>query len=141
MVEEIQHRSYAGAGRNLEMVNVRRLSENYSTMYLDRYNSSQYLSWAPPSVNPPPFLIERVRRRQQQRDQCQFGKAEPNREVLEVPRSTNKPFKLWWNDAEIKRRGRVAKYKLYGSEGKMKMSLKKGYRWFKKKCLEIVSNF
>ncbi|KAL6146515.1 hypothetical protein ACLB2K_057193 [Fragaria x ananassa] len=135
MVEDIQYRSYSGAGRNLEMLNVRSLSENYNTMYSDRYTPSQCLSWVPPSATPPPFLVERIR--QQQHDHRQFGKAEQKRGLAEVPRSKNKRFKLWWNDAEVKRRRRVAKYKLYGAEGKMKMSFKRGYRWFKKKCLQI----
>ncbi|KAL6139169.1 hypothetical protein ACLB2K_064446 [Fragaria x ananassa] len=139
MVEDIGYRSYSGAGRNLEMVNVRSLSENYNTMYSDRYTPSQCLSWVPPSATPPPFLVERIR--QQQHDHRQFGKAELKRGLAEVPRSKNKRFKLWWNDAEVKRRRRVAKYKLYGAEGKMEMSFKRGYRWFKKKCLQIVSNF
>ncbi|KAL6142545.1 hypothetical protein ACLB2K_060825 [Fragaria x ananassa] len=108
------------------MVNVRSLSENYNTMYSDRYTPSQCLSWVPPSATPPPFLVERIR--QQQHDHRQFGKAEPKRGLAEVPRSKNKRFKLWWNDAEVKRRRRVAKYKLYGAEGKMKMSFKRGYR-------------
>lgn len=127
MVEEIRYRSYAGAGRNLGAVNVRRLSENYNTMYVDRYtSSSQYMTWAPP----PLFL----------RQQRVLGNVAPKEEVAEASTANNKPFKLWWNDPEMKRRGRVAKYKFYGAEGKMKISLKKGYRWIKKKCLEIVRN-
>ena len=55
-----------------------------------------------------------------------------------VSSTKSKSMKLWWKDPEIKRRGRVARYKLYGAEGKVKRSLKKGYRWFKRKCLEIV---
>lgn len=128
-MEEIRYRSYAGAGRKLGTVNVRRLSENYNTMYVDRYtSSSQYMTWAPPPAPPPPIFL---------RQQRALGNAAPTEEVAEA---NNKPFKLWWNDPERKRRGRVAKYKFYGAEGKMKMSLKKGYRWIKKKCLEIVRN-
>ncbi|KAI8026930.1 hypothetical protein LOK49_LG02G02303 [Camellia lanceoleosa] len=39
---------------------------------------------------------------------------------------------------EMKRKKRVAKYKWYAVEGKVKASLKKGYRWFKRRCSEIV---
>ncbi|KAK7397128.1 hypothetical protein VNO78_18295 [Psophocarpus tetragonolobus] len=46
----------------------------------------------------------------------------------------------WWNDAERKRKRRVAKYKLYAAEGKLKRSFKKGFRWFKIKCIKIVTN-
>lgn len=131
-MEEIRHRSYAGAGRNLRTVNVRGLSENYNTMHVDRYaSSSQYTTWAPPPAPPPPLFL---------RQQRALGNAAPTEEVAEASTANNKPFKLWWNDPEMKRRGRVAKYKFYGAEGKMKMSLKKGYRWIKKKCLEIVRN-
>ncbi|KAK7337699.1 hypothetical protein VNO77_18284 [Canavalia gladiata] len=43
----------------------------------------------------------------------------------------------WWNDPERKRKRRVAKYKLYSAEGKIKHSLKKGLRWLKIKCIKI----
>ncbi|KAK7379187.1 hypothetical protein VNO80_04640 [Phaseolus coccineus] len=46
----------------------------------------------------------------------------------------------WWNEAERKRKRRVGKYKLYGTEAKIKHSFKKGFRWFKIKCIKIVSN-
>ncbi|KAJ1417170.1 hypothetical protein SESBI_16863 [Sesbania bispinosa] len=46
----------------------------------------------------------------------------------------------WWNDPERKRQRRVAKYKLYATEGKFKHSVKKGWRWFKVKCIKIVTN-
>ncbi|GMP40012.1 hypothetical protein CsSME_00010633 [Camellia sinensis var. sinensis] len=42
---------------------------------------------------------------------------------------------------EMKRKKRVAKYKWYAVEGKVKASLKKGYRWFKRRCSEIVRGF
>lgn len=44
----------------------------------------------------------------------------------------------WWNDPEMKRKRRVAKYKLYSAEGKIKISLKKGLRWIKRKCIMVV---
>ncbi|KAJ9185979.1 hypothetical protein P3X46_005544 [Hevea brasiliensis] len=43
-----------------------------------------------------------------------------------------------WNAPETKRKKRVAQYKLYGIEGKVKCSLKKGFRWIKKTCSRIV---
>ncbi|KAL0719895.1 hypothetical protein Bca4012_069219 [Brassica carinata] len=45
--------------------------------------------------------------------------------------SHSKTLKGWWNDPEIKRKRRVAKYKLYSAEGKVKKSLKKSYKWIK----------
>lgn len=44
----------------------------------------------------------------------------------------------WWNDPEIKRKRRVAKYKLYSAEGKVKKSLKKSYKWIKIQCAKII---
>nr|ACG24547.1 hypothetical protein [Zea mays] len=41
------------------------------------------------------------------------------------------------SDPEMKRRRRVASYKAYSVEGKVKASLRRGLRWFKGKCSEI----
>ncbi|CAL0300120.1 unnamed protein product [Lupinus luteus] len=41
------------------------------------------------------------------------------------------PNTTWWNDSDTKRKRRVAKYKVYSSESKLKCSLKKGFRSFK----------
>ncbi|KAL7084104.1 hypothetical protein ACP275_14G204200 [Erythranthe tilingii] len=46
-----------------------------------------------------------------------------------------------WHDGEWKRRKRVAKYKFYSVEGKVKNSFRKGLRWFKKTCSRIVHGF
>lgn len=53
-------------------------------------------------------------------------------------KSTKMSSKKWWNDPEMKRRRRVAKYKLYSAEGKIKISLKKGLYWLKRKCIVMV---
>ncbi|KAF7006559.1 hypothetical protein CFC21_021595 [Triticum aestivum] len=42
------------------------------------------------------------------------------------------------DQAEMKRRGRVASYKAYAVEGKVKASLRRGLRWIKAKCSHIV---
>lgn len=44
----------------------------------------------------------------------------------------------WWNDPEMKRKRRVAKYKLYAAEGKVKSSFKNGFRWLRHKCSKMV---
>ncbi|XP_048626177.1 uncharacterized protein LOC125593864 [Brassica napus] len=54
------------------------------------------------------------------------------------PPSHSKTLKGWWNDPEIKRKRRVAKYKLYSAEGKVKKSLKKSYKWIKIQCAKII---
>ncbi|KAK4427620.1 hypothetical protein Salat_1531000 [Sesamum alatum] len=35
----------------------------------------------------------------------------------------------WYSSGELKRRKRIAEYKLYSVEGKMKNRLRKGFRW------------
>ena len=61
----------------------------------------------------------------------------PPRRLKVVTKSKNT---WWWNDPERKRKRRVAKYKLYATEGKIKRSVKKGFRWLKIKCIKIVSD-
>ncbi|KAL3531518.1 hypothetical protein ACH5RR_010840 [Cinchona calisaya] len=41
-------------------------------------------------------------------------------------------------DSEMKRRKRIAKYKVYSIEGRVKASIKNGLRWFKNKCSELI---
>ncbi|XP_023639435.1 LOW QUALITY PROTEIN: uncharacterized protein LOC17889537 [Capsella rubella] len=46
------------------------------------------------------------------------------------------------SDAEMKRKKRmVARYKAYTVEGKVKSTLKNGFRWIKNKCSHIVHGF
>ncbi|XVE51915.1 hypothetical protein DITRI_Ditri02bG0078700 [Diplodiscus trichospermus] len=47
--------------------------------------------------------------------------------------------KSWsFNDPELQRKKRVASYKVYAVEGKMKGSLKKSFRWIKDTCTQVV---
>ncbi|XP_041017998.1 uncharacterized protein LOC121260228 [Juglans microcarpa x Juglans regia] len=60
-----------------------------------------------------------------------------------VPRRVTRPSqpasKPWgFNDPERKRKKRIAMYKVYTVEGKVKASLRKGLRWVKNKCSQIV---
>ncbi|KAJ4823142.1 hypothetical protein Tsubulata_039132 [Turnera subulata] len=57
---------------------------------------------------------------------------------LSVKKKSSGSFKSWWTSPETKRKKRVAKYKLYAVEGKVKSSFKKGCRWIKKTCSRIV---
>ncbi|KAF8683870.1 hypothetical protein HU200_044810 [Digitaria exilis] len=43
-----------------------------------------------------------------------------------------------FSDPEMKRRRRVASYKAYSVEGKVKASLRRGFRWIKAKCTELI---
>ncbi|KAL3627992.1 hypothetical protein CASFOL_028096 [Castilleja foliolosa] len=46
--------------------------------------------------------------------------------------------RVWYSEGEIQRRKRVAKYKYYLAEGKVKNRLSKGLRWIKHTCSRIV---
>ncbi|CAD6216550.1 unnamed protein product [Miscanthus lutarioriparius] len=46
---------------------------------------------------------------------------------------------LGGDPAEMKRRRRVAGYKAYAVEGKVKASIRRGLRWMKAKCERIAS--
>ncbi|KAJ7977626.1 DUF3511 domain protein [Quillaja saponaria] len=53
--------------------------------------------------------------------------------------SVSKP----WNfkEPEMKRKRRIAKYKVYTVEGRVKATFKKGLRWIKNKCSQIVHGY
>lgn len=47
--------------------------------------------------------------------------------------------KSWsFNDPELQRKKRVASYKVYAVEGKVKGSIKKSFRWLKERCNKVV---
>ncbi|EEF49942.1 conserved hypothetical protein [Ricinus communis] len=67
------------------------------------------------------------------------GRSAPS---LDIPsRQHGAKHSSWWNAPETKRKKRVAQYKFYAVEGKVKISIKKGFRWFKKTCSRIVHGF
>ncbi|XP_058077281.1 uncharacterized protein LOC131225720 [Magnolia sinica] len=104
-------RSNGAAGvRNLEIVNGREFSSGQT--YFD-----------PPPPNRPTSIVSSSAHRS--------GKAKA---------SSSSGSKSSWsfNDPEMKRRKRVAKYKMYAMEGKVKASFRKGFRWIKHKCSELV---
>ncbi|TMX03968.1 hypothetical protein EJD97_012727 [Solanum chilense] len=48
-------------------------------------------------------------------------------------------LKNWsFNDPEMQRKKRVVGYKAYGVEGKMKVSLRKSFKWIKNTCNHVV---
>ncbi|XP_027933897.1 uncharacterized protein LOC114189512 [Vigna unguiculata] len=53
--------------------------------------------------------------------------------------SRSPPQKPEWDDQEAKRKRRVAKYKHYEVEGKVKSSLKEGFHTFKFTCKKVVA--
>ncbi|KAJ4719362.1 DUF3511 domain protein [Melia azedarach] len=63
------------------------------------------------------------------------------REIVKRSRSSKKSSVLmfpWLSDPETKRRKRVAKYKYYSYEGRVKSSIKDGYRWIRTKCSKLI---
>ncbi|KAL2236577.1 UNVERIFIED_CONTAM: hypothetical protein Sindi_0849400 [Sesamum indicum] len=44
-------------------------------------------------------------------------------------------------EPEMKRRKRIARYKVYSVEGRVKASIRKGLRWFKNKCSELIHGY
>ena len=53
--------------------------------------------------------------------------------------TAGKPSRSWsLNDPELQRKKRVAGYKIYAAEGKMKGSLKKSFRWIKNTYTQAV---
>ncbi|EEF47301.1 uncharacterized protein LOC8265155 [Ricinus communis] len=46
-----------------------------------------------------------------------------------------------FGDPEMKRKKRIAKYKVYTVEGKVKTSLRNGLHWIKNKCSQIIRGY
>ncbi|KAJ6331044.1 hypothetical protein OIU76_009608 [Salix suchowensis] len=56
-------------------------------------------------------------------------------------KSTNGSISKRWsfNDPELQRKKRVASYKVYAVEGKVKGSFRKSFRWIKERCSRVVN--
>ncbi|KAL8101036.1 hypothetical protein AgCh_033063 [Apium graveolens] len=56
--------------------------------------------------------------------------------------ASSSPAKPWgFNDPEMKRKKRIAKYKVYSIEGRFKASFRSGFRWIKTKCSEFIHGY
>jgi Domain of unknown function (DUF3511) len=58
--------------------------------------------------------------------------------ALPGPKEETKARSTWFSDPEMKMKRRVASYKAYSVERKVKASLKKGFRWIRCKCSELI---
>lgn len=68
---------------------------------------------------------------------CQDVATNPAGEVTRSgAASVEKPRRF--GDPEAKRKKRIARYKVYGVEGKVKATLRNGIRWIKDKCSRIL---
>ncbi|KAH7856871.1 hypothetical protein Vadar_006462 [Vaccinium darrowii] len=81
-------------------------------------------SYASSKLPPPPHLGKEVK--------IKKGKGNNG---IESPSSKNWSL---MNDPEFQRKKRVAGYKAYAAEGKMKGSFKKSFRWIKDTCNQVV---
>ncbi|CAI9755724.1 unnamed protein product [Fraxinus pennsylvanica] len=92
--------------------------------YSTSYASSSYYYAAPPSPlgqTVPPAAL---------------GPPPPKDWKLKKGKSTSRSTSKSWafNDPEFQRKKRVASYKAYTVEGKVKGSLRKSFRWLKDRC-------
>lgn len=63
----------------------------------------------------------------------------PNKEVKLKKGKGTGSLKSWsFNDPEMQRKKRVASYKVYAMEGKVKGSLRKSFRWLKDRYTQVV---
>ncbi|KAM3752509.1 hypothetical protein ACB098_03G024400 [Castanea mollissima] len=108
-MEHSRYRSNGTGGRNLEIVTARNLAEN--KIYVGGRSR-------------PPFDPRMINYN---------GTSKKSSRT-----SSTLTLKKWWNDPESKRKRRVAKYKLYSAEGKIKSSFKKGYCWIRRTCIMMV---
>ena len=62
--------------------------------------------------------------------------------VTRLSQNSAAAAKPWgFTDPEMKRRKRIAKYKVYTIEGRVKASIRSGLRWIKNKCSEMIHGF
>ncbi|KAI9180522.1 hypothetical protein LWI28_005626 [Acer negundo] len=107
------HRSYGG-DRRLEIVSGKSFSNGFGSnqIYVTQYTSPDRGAIQPRATRPSHGAVSS---------------------------SSTKPW--GFTDPEMRRKKRIAKYKVYTVEGKVKASLRKGLRWIKNKCSEIVHGY
>lgn len=72
--------------------------------------------------------------------QNQIGNNNNNDVKFKKGKSTNGSTSKSWSfsDPELQRKKRVASYKVYSVEGKLKGSLRKSFKWIKDRCNRVV---
>jgi len=73
-------------------------------------------------------------------NQNQIGNNNNNDVKFKKGKSTNGSTSKSWSfsDPELQRKKRVASYKVYSVEGKLKGSLRKSFKWIKDRCNRVV---
>ncbi|XP_022732488.1 uncharacterized protein LOC111286661 [Durio zibethinus] len=71
--------------------------------------------------------------------QCQTQMHNNDTKLKKVKYTSGSSSKSWsLNDPELQRKKRVASYKVYAVEGKVKGSFKKSFRWLKERYTRVV---
>lgn len=71
--------------------------------------------------------------------QTQIGYTNRDNKLKKGKSTSGSSSKSWnFTDPEFQRQKRVASYKMYSVEGKMKGSLRKSFRWLKDKYTQVV---
>ncbi|TMX04010.1 hypothetical protein EJD97_012036 [Solanum chilense] len=121
------------------MDDLRCKSYNDSRGQVERYSYSSDFSngYSEPSSNPNPNGFR-----------CYSASYASNNTRMELSKevkfkkgksSNGSVSKSWsFNDPELQRKKRVASYKVYTVEGKVKGSIKKSFRWIKERCTKVV---
>ncbi|CDP18225.1 unnamed protein product [Coffea canephora] len=66
---------------------------------------------------------------------------EPTSTPAPPPPPPTSSSRSWIDYRQLNRRKRIATYKYYAYEGKVKNSIKKGFRWIKRTCRKIVHGY
>ncbi|PRQ27989.1 hypothetical protein RchiOBHm_Chr6g0311231 [Rosa chinensis] len=100
------------------------------TMQMDNY-------YGPPRA--PPSSYE-IRSYSVSYAQAQMGNYNYNNRDLKKGKTHSRSKSSSWAlaDPELQRKKRVASYKMYSVEGKVKGSFRNSFRWLKVKCRELI---
>ncbi|OIT05422.1 PREDICTED: uncharacterized protein LOC109222524 [Nicotiana attenuata] len=111
-MEDYRSKSYTDGGMQIE--------KYYEPQFSTKDFRSYSVSYASSSVGAPPPVVPQNK--------------------LKKGKSTSGSISKSWslNDPEFQRKRRVASYKVYSVEGKVKGSLRRSFRWFKDKCTQVV---
>ncbi|KAL5698708.1 hypothetical protein ACHQM5_029704 [Ranunculus cassubicifolius] len=124
-MEDFRSKS-VGAGKMQMEPYSERPTSNGNGMYDLRSYSTSYAS----SMPPPPH------HHHQQQPQIDGGVKEAKFKKGKTSGSLSKSWSL--NDPELQRKKRVASYKVYTVEGKMKGTFRKSFRWIKDRYTQVV---
>ncbi|CAK9177134.1 unnamed protein product [Ilex paraguariensis] len=119
-MEDFRSKSYGDGRMQMESYNYNGPNSNPTRLQNHRsYSASYASSYAQPSTTKMDMIKE-----------VKFKKGKP------ANGSTSKSWSF--NDPELQRKKRVAGYKVYTVEGKVKGSIRKSFRWLKERYTQVV---